>query len=74
MYAGQEALDARRVVLAVPRVDWTWPPRQVNTVLRALFDGIELDPATFQPVQNGPRRFGREIVSGFASTMPEWRA
>lgn len=54
-------LDARRVMLAVPRLDWSGEPRKVNAVLRALFDTIELDPATFQPVR-------------FDWTVPEWRA
>jgi DNA invertase Pin-like site-specific DNA recombinase len=55
-----ERLDARQVVMAVPRVDWSWKPRSLNAVLRTLFDGIELDPETFQPVS-------------FAWTVPEWR-
>lgn len=54
-------LDSRRIIEAVPRVDWSWPPRQLNAVLRALFDGIDLDPQTFQPV-------------GFRWAVPEWRA
>jgi hypothetical protein len=55
------SLDAQRVVSAIPRLDWDWQPRQINSVLRAMFDSIELDPATFQPVR-------------FAWTVPEWRA
>ena len=55
------ALDAKRVVLAVPAVDWSWPPKQLNGVLGALFEEITLDPVTFQPV-----RFGWQV--------PEWRA
>lgn len=55
------ALDARRVVVAVPQVDWSWSPKRLNGVLRAIFDRIELDPASFQPV-------------GFEWTVPEWRA
>jgi DNA invertase Pin-like site-specific DNA recombinase len=54
-------LDEQRIVLAVPSVDWTWPPRELNSILRALFDRIELDPATFAPAR-------------FAWTVPEWRA
>jgi DNA invertase Pin-like site-specific DNA recombinase len=54
-------LEAKRQIIAVPRLDWAWPPRQINSVLRALFERIELDPETWQPV-------------GFAWTVPEWRA
>jgi DNA invertase Pin-like site-specific DNA recombinase len=61
--ADLERIDARQVVLAVPQVDWTWEPRTLNRVLRALLDGIELDVATFQPK-----------LEGFAWTVPEWRA
>jgi len=61
IYQSLEKLDARRVVNAIPRIDWTWPSRQINAVLRALFERIELDPATFQPV-------------AFEWTVPEWRA
>jgi DNA invertase Pin-like site-specific DNA recombinase len=60
------ALDDRRVVLAVPDVrglDWTKPPRVLNELLRAVFERIDLDPATFQPRPDG-----------FAWTVPEWRA
>jgi len=53
-------LDAQRVVLAVPRLDWTWEPRQINVILRALFERIDLDPVTFQPV-------------AFRWAVPEWR-
>jgi DNA invertase Pin-like site-specific DNA recombinase len=55
-----ERIDSRDVVLAIPDVDWAWPPRQLNNVLRALFDRIELDPATFQP-------------TSLEWTVPEWR-
>jgi len=54
-------LDARRVVLAVPRIDWSWSPRELSAVLRSLFDGIELDAETFQPI-------------AFRWLVPEWRA
>lgn len=56
-------LDSRRVILAVPSIDWTWPPRQLNAVLRAVLVRIELEPSTFQP-----------IPKGFEWTVPEWRA
>jgi DNA invertase Pin-like site-specific DNA recombinase len=56
-----EQLDARHIVQAVPTIDWTWPPKVLNGVLRALFERIDLDPATFEPVAFGWR-------------VPEWRA
>lgn len=56
-------LDAERIVVTVPRVDWTWPPRQVNRVLRAIFEEITLDPATFAPMPDG-----------FGWRVPEWRS
>lgn len=54
-------LDTRRVIQAIPRIDWEWPPRELNGVLRALFERIDLDHATFQPV-------------AFEWSVPEWRA
>lgn len=54
-------LDSQRIIEAVPSIEWNWPPRRLNAVLRALFDGVDLDPATFQPV-------------GFRWAVPEWRA
>lgn len=53
-------LDAERQVRAVPKLDWTWSPRTINRVLRALFERIDLDPETFQPKR-------------FEWTVPEWR-
>jgi DNA invertase Pin-like site-specific DNA recombinase len=61
VHTAMEQLDARRVTLNVPAIDWAWPPRAVNGVLRALFDGIVLDPETFKPVS-------------FTWRVPEWRA
>ena len=58
-----QALDARSVVMAVPAIDWNRPPKAINTVLRALFTDIKLEPETFQPLPNG-----------YAWTVPEWRA
>jgi DNA invertase Pin-like site-specific DNA recombinase len=58
---GFAKLDSRRVVMAVPTIDWSWPPKKLNAVLRALFDRVELDAATFQP-------------TGFEWAVPEWRA
>jgi hypothetical protein len=56
-------LQARAVVLRAPAFDWTWPVREVNAVLRAIFERIDLDPLTFQPRPDG-----------FAWYVPEWRA
>jgi DNA invertase Pin-like site-specific DNA recombinase len=58
-----QRIDARRVVRAIPQVDWDGPPRELNAVLRALFDRIELEPDTFQPKPKG-----------FIWTVPEWRS
>jgi DNA invertase Pin-like site-specific DNA recombinase len=38
-----QRLDVANRVAAVPELDWTWPPAQVNAVLRALFAYIQLD-------------------------------
>ncbi len=55
------ALDAKRVVLAVPAIDWAWPPKPLNGVLSALFEEIALDPVSFQPTR-------------FTWRVPEWRS
>ena len=54
------ALDVKQVVVKIPIVDWDWPARDLCPVLQSLFEKIELDPATFQPVT-------------FTWTVPEWR-
>lgn len=54
-------LDSRLIVEAIPSIDWTEAPRPLNAALRALFDRVDLDPETFQPI-------------AFAWTVPEWRA
>jgi DNA invertase Pin-like site-specific DNA recombinase len=53
-------LDRRRIVQVVPRIDWNWPPRDLNAVLHAMFERIELDQTSFQPI-------------GFVWHVPEWR-
>jgi DNA invertase Pin-like site-specific DNA recombinase len=53
-------LDAKQTIRAIPTLDWSWSPRSINRVLRALFERIELDPKTFQPVR-------------FDWSVPEWR-
>jgi hypothetical protein len=56
-----ETLDAQRVILPVPdAVDWSLPPRELNAVLRALWERVELGP-DLMPVR-------------FVWRVPEWRA
>jgi DNA invertase Pin-like site-specific DNA recombinase len=56
--AAQEAATA---IVAVPEaIDWTWTPEAVNTVLRAMWNHVELDNA-MAPVRA-------------EWTVPEWRA
>ncbi len=42
--AEAEAIEAEAVIVDVPRLDWAWPPEQVNAVLRALWERVELGP------------------------------
>ena len=56
-------LELRRVVLDLPEIDWGWSPRALNLALSGLFERIELDPETFQP-----------LPDGFVWTIPEWRS
>ena len=55
-----ERLDAARVVVAIPTIDWSWPAEKINGVLRALWERVELGP------DMAPARF--------VWTVPEWRA
>jgi DNA invertase Pin-like site-specific DNA recombinase len=53
-------LDALRRLVAIPQaVDWSQPPRDVNRVLRTLWERVELGP-DLMPVR-------------FVWTVPEWR-
>jgi hypothetical protein len=54
-------LAARHELAAVPSIDWTGPPAELNAVLRLLFERIDLDPLTYQP-------------TAYAWTVPEWRS
>lgn len=54
-------VQSRQVILTVPTIDWEWPPKVINRVLRAILAEVRLDPETFQP-------------TGFEWTVPEWRA
>jgi DNA invertase Pin-like site-specific DNA recombinase len=58
--ADEAEQDYSNAVQHLP-VDWTAPAAQINRSLAALFDRIELDPATFQPTSYAWRR-------------PEWRS
>jgi len=52
-------LADREEVIEVPQVDWTWPPAELNAVLRSLFAYIELD-RSMRPIRAEWR-------------IPEWR-
>jgi DNA invertase Pin-like site-specific DNA recombinase len=54
-------LDAAREVVAIPgAIDWSWPPKEINAVLRAMWSRVELGPDLM------PRTF--------VWRAPEWRA
>lgn len=55
------ALDAERRIVDVPTIDWNrWEPREINRVLRALWEYVELGP---------------DLVPVRAEwSVPEWRA
>ena len=57
---GLERLDSARIIEAVPAIAWDAPPRELNALLGAIFERIDLDPETFQPV-------------AFTWRVPEWR-
>jgi len=42
--AAIEALELERRILDVPVIDWMWDPQDVNRVLRALWERVELGP------------------------------
>jgi hypothetical protein len=54
-----EALTARKSLEAIPKIDWTWSPVELNSVLRAMWEHILLD-ANMRPVEAVWR-------------VPEWR-
>lgn len=39
-----ETLDLERRIVAVPEIDWSWDPADVNRVLRSLWEYVELCP------------------------------
>jgi hypothetical protein len=53
-------LEVRREVIAVPSIDWSWDPGDLNVVLRAIFERIDL---------------GRDLMPVSATwRVPEWRS
>lgn len=56
-----ERLDAETHLMDVPpAIDWSWPPAQINTVLRALWERVDL---------------GSDLTpTRFVWRVPEWRA
>lgn len=55
-----DRLGNAETVVAIPDVDWTWEPGQLNGVLRAILERVELGP-DLRPVQA-------------VWTVPEWRS
>jgi site-specific DNA recombinase len=55
-----DRLGDAETVVAVPAIDWTWEPGEVNAVLRAILERVELGP-DLRPVKA-------------VWTVPEWRA
>lgn len=49
----QMAMASETRLRDIPKVDWSWPTKELNGVLRAVFEGIDLDPVTFQPLPDG---------------------
>ncbi|MBA2717904.1 MAG: recombinase family protein [Chloroflexi bacterium] len=39
-----DAIDAETQVVRVPKLDWSWPAEQVNSVLRTFWERIDLGP------------------------------
>jgi hypothetical protein len=54
-----DALTAQTYIAQVPAIDWSWPPADINGVLRAMWEHIELD-TNMRPVKAVWR-------------VPEWR-
>jgi DNA invertase Pin-like site-specific DNA recombinase len=53
-------VDATEEVVTIPKIDWSWPPRELNAVLRALWSEIQLD-SEMRPIEAVWR-------------VPEWRS
>lgn len=63
VYASLTKLDQEEnaaAIVSLPALDWTWPPAELNAVLRALWDHVELD-STMRPLRA-------------EWNVPEWRA
>jgi DNA invertase Pin-like site-specific DNA recombinase len=54
-----ELLDDQEQIVDIPKIDWSWPPSELNQVLRALLKYVELD-ADMRPIRAAWR-------------VPEWR-
>jgi DNA invertase Pin-like site-specific DNA recombinase len=39
-----EATEEQTTIIDLPRIDWTWPPADINRLLRRLIDHVELGP------------------------------
>jgi DNA invertase Pin-like site-specific DNA recombinase len=59
--AALDRLATRHELAAAPSIDWTQSPAKLNTVLRLVFERIDLDPLTYRP-------------TAYAWTVPEWRS
>ena len=53
-------IDATQTIRKIEPLNWEWSPRTINRYLRLMFERIELDPETFQPIR-------------FEWTIPGWR-
>jgi len=58
--AEMERLDVTESAVEIPAIDWSWPNRELNAVLRALWEYVQLD-ASMRPIEAVWR-------------VPEWRA
>ena len=39
-----DRLGDTETLVAIPAIDWTWPPRDVNAILRAILERVDLGP------------------------------
>jgi DNA invertase Pin-like site-specific DNA recombinase len=57
-----DRLGAAEAVVNVPAIDWTWAPADVNAILRAILERVDLGPDM------------RPLPDGALWRVPEWRA
>jgi len=56
-----DQLDAAREIVTVPSaIDWAWPPKEINAVLRAIWTRVELGPDL--------------LPTKFLWKVPQWRS